>query len=50
MPEYLELDISRTTASIELYVETLGRSRVQVDNLTDSFASDIERFRQLTGG
>lgn len=50
MPEYLELDISRTTASIELYVETLGRTRAQVDNLTDSFASDIERFRQLTGG
>ncbi len=50
MPEYLELDISRTTASIELYEETLGRTRTQQENLTDSFARDIERFRQLTGG
>ena len=50
MPEYLELDISRTTASIELYEETLGRTRTQQENVTNSFASDIERFRQLTGG
>lgn len=49
MPEYLELDISRTTASIELYQETLGRTRTQQEGLTESFARDIERFRQLTG-
>jgi len=49
MPENLVLNMTQTTASIELYEETLGRSRTQQRNLTEAFARDIERFRELTG-
>ena len=49
MPENLVLDLTQTTASIELYEETLGRSRNQQQNLSETFAQDIERYRELTG-
>lgn len=50
MPGNLALDISRTTASIELYEETLKRSRREQDELRDAFDLDIARFKELKGG
>ncbi len=50
VPEALGLELSRTIASISLYEQTLTRSRVEQDNLTEAFARDIERFRELKGG
>ncbi len=49
IPDNLELDITRTTASIELYEETLHQSRSQQQSLTETFARDIQRFKELTG-
>ncbi len=49
IPENLQLDITQTTASIELYEETLGRTRDRVTTLTETFARDIRRFQELTG-
>ena len=50
VPENLALDISRTTASISLYEQTLSRTRSDQQALRASFNSDIERFRVLKGG
>ena len=50
IPENLALDISRTVASINLYEQTLARTRSDQEALRDSFDSDIERFRELKGG
>jgi hypothetical protein len=50
IPENLQLDISRTTASIALYEQTLARTRSDQSALRSSFNSDIERFRELKGG
>ncbi len=50
VPESLGLELSRTIASIGLYEQTLTRSRVEQDELSDAFAQDIERFRELKGG
>ncbi|MFP6828650.1 MAG: DUF4124 domain-containing protein [Gammaproteobacteria bacterium] len=49
MPENLQLDITQTTASIELYEETLSGTRDRVTTLTETFARDIRRFQELTG-
>jgi hypothetical protein len=50
IPENLALDISRTTASIALYEQTLARTRADQETLRTSFNGDIERFRELKGG
>ena len=50
IPENLALDISRTTASITLYEQTLARTRSDQAALRDSFDDDIARFRELKGG
>ena len=50
IPENLALDISRTTASISLYEQTLARTRADQRALRDSFDNDIDRFRELKGG
>lgn len=50
VPEALGLELSRTIASISLYEQTLTQSRVEQDELSDAFAQDIERFRELKGG
>ena len=50
IPENLALDISRTVASINLYEQTLARTRSDQETLRNSFDSDIERFRELKGG
>jgi hypothetical protein len=50
IPQNLSLDISRTLASINLYEETLTRTRSDQEKLAYSFELDIERFRQLKGG
>jgi hypothetical protein len=50
IPEYLALDISRTTASISLYEQTLARTRADQQALRSSFNQDIVRFRELKGG
>jgi hypothetical protein len=50
IPENLALDISRTTASILLYEQTLARTRADQQALRTSFDNDITRFRELKGG
>jgi hypothetical protein len=50
IPEDLALDISRTTASIALYEQTLARTRSDQAALKASFNDDISRFRELKGG
>jgi hypothetical protein len=50
IPENLALDMSRTTASIALYEQTLARTRADQANLKRSFDDDIARFRELKGG
>ena len=50
IPENLALDISRTTASIALYEQTLARTRSDQEALRASFDGDIARFRELKGG
>ena len=47
IPEDLALDISRTTATIALYEETLARTRKNQAELKNSFNEDITRFREL---
>jgi hypothetical protein len=50
IPEDLALDISRTTASISLYEQTLSRTRSDQQALRNSFDNDITRFREIKGG
>ena len=50
IPENLSLDISRTTASISLYEQTLTRTRNEQEELKSAFHDDIVRFRELKGG
>jgi hypothetical protein len=50
IPENLALDISRTTASINVYEERLSRTRADQRALRVSFDNDIERFKELKGG
>ena len=49
IPENLALDLSRTTASIGLYEQTLARTRSTQEELRKSFDEDIARFRELKG-
>ena len=49
IPENLALDISRTTASIVVYEQTLARTRSDQQSLRDSFDKDIVRFKELKG-
>lgn len=49
MPDNLALDITRTTASIELYEKSVRQSYSQQASLTETFAIDIQRYRELTG-
>jgi hypothetical protein len=50
VPANLALDISRTAASINLYEQTLARTRTDQATLKSAFDTDIERFRELKGG
>jgi hypothetical protein len=50
IPENLALDLSRTTASINLYEQTLARTRTDQQTLRAAFDSDIRRFKELKGG
>ena len=50
IPENLALDLSRTTASIALYEQTLARTRADQAATKESFEKDITRFRALKGG
>lgn len=50
IPENLSLDLSRTTRSINLYEQTLSRTRSDQSRLRDSFDADIARFKELKGG
>ncbi len=47
IPSNLDVDISRTVASINLYERTLALTRDQQDEVREKFAKDISRFRQL---
>ncbi|HET7609030.1 MAG TPA: hypothetical protein VFL84_10160, partial [Gammaproteobacteria bacterium] len=49
IPDNLKLDISRTTASIAQYEQTLSRTRTNQQELQASFDDDITRFRQIKG-
>jgi hypothetical protein len=50
IPQNLALDISRTTASINVYEQTLARTRTDQQALRASFDNDIARFKELKGG
>jgi hypothetical protein len=50
IPENLAVDISRTLASINLYEQTLSRTRSDQAALRSAFDSDITRFKELKGG
>jgi uncharacterized protein (DUF342 family) len=49
IPDNLKLDMSRTTASIAQYEQTLSRTRANQKELQASFDDDIARFRQIKG-
>jgi hypothetical protein len=49
-PEQLQLEMTRTAASINLYEQTLVRTRQDQEALRVSFDVDIARFRELRGG
>ena len=49
VPENLAVDLSRTTASINLYEQTLSRTRSDQAMLRESFDRDISRFRAAQG-
>jgi hypothetical protein len=50
IPENLALDLSRTTASINLYEQTLSRTRADQQTVREAFDNDIRRFKELKGG
>ena len=50
VPENLATDISRTVRSINLYEQTLSRTRSDQETVRNSFDSDIRRFKELKGG
>jgi hypothetical protein len=50
IPESLATDLSRTVGSINLYEQTLSRSRSDQETVRNSFDDDIRRFKQLKGG
>jgi hypothetical protein len=50
IPENLATDISRTVGSINLYEQTLSRTRTDQETVRNSFDSDIRRFKELKGG
>jgi hypothetical protein len=50
VPANLALDISRTVASINLYEQTLSRTRADQTTLKSAFDNDIVRFREPKGG
>jgi hypothetical protein len=50
IPDSLAREISRTASSINLYEQTLSRTRADQANLRTAFDSDIARFRVLKGG
>lgn len=47
VPESLATEMSRTTASITNYEQTLARTRIDQEALRASFDKDIARFKQL---
>jgi hypothetical protein len=49
IPDNLALDMTQTADSITLYEDTLVRTRVQAQTLSEAFARDIERFEELSG-
>ncbi len=49
IPENLALDISRTAGSINVYEQTLSRTRAGQRALRVSFDNDIARFKELKG-
>ena len=50
VPENLATDISRTVGSINLYEQTLSRTRSSQETVRNSFDNDIRRFKELKGG
>jgi hypothetical protein len=49
IPQTLAAEISRTTASIALYEQSLSRARNDQTVVRSSFDDDIARFRQIKG-
>jgi hypothetical protein len=50
IPDNLATDISRTVGSINLYEQTLSRTRNDQETVRNSFDNDIRRFKELKGG
>lgn len=49
IPENLQVDLTRTSHSINLYEQTLSRTRADEKSLRDDFDTDIRRFKELKG-
>jgi len=49
MPTFLELDLARTMSSVDVYEDTLRRTRDQRTKMSEDFARDIQRFQELAG-
>jgi uncharacterized protein (UPF0216 family) len=49
IPESVALEMSRTVDLINLYEQTLARTRADQESLRKSFDTDIARFRELKG-
>jgi len=49
LPDHLAEEMVNTANSLKVYQETLTKNHVEQQQLTDSFASDIKRFKELKG-
>lgn len=50
MPVNLEREITETLGSINVYDDSLARTRAEQEQMRANFARDIARFRELRGG
>jgi len=50
LPDHLAEEMVNTVNGLKVYQETLTKNRLEQQQLTESFASDISRFRELKGG
>ena len=49
LPDHLAEEMVNTVNSLRVYQDTLAKNRIEQDQLTESFAADIKRFKELKG-
>jgi len=49
LPDHLAEEMVNTANSLKVYQETLTKNHIEQQQLTESFASDIKRFKELKG-